>query len=80
MRKWFEKAHGAIIWTIAIAFVVGIVIWSVSSYVSGRSSSKTANYTLSDTVAYLTKDGTALNSDYWIFPWDVENSYSQALS
>jgi iron-sulfur cluster repair protein YtfE (RIC family) len=80
MRKWFEKAHGAIIWTIAIAFVLGIVLWSVLSYFSGKRSSEPASYTLSDTVAYLTKDGTALKSDYWIFPWDVESSYSQALS
>lgn len=81
MRRWFEKAHGAIIWTIAIAFVAGIVLWSVISYVSGRSSTGGSfEYTLSDTVAFLTKDGTALSSDYWIFPWEIETSYSQALA
>ncbi|ANQ54285.1 hypothetical protein BG95_07640 [Thermosipho sp. 1063] len=78
MRKWFEKAHGVIIWTIAIAFVAGIVIWSLTSYFSARKSK--IEYSLSDSVAFLTKDGTALNSDYWIFPWDLEKSYSQALS
>lgn len=78
MRKWFEKAHGAIIWTIAIAFVAGIVVWSISSYVSSRKGS--VKYNLEDSVAYLTKDGTALSEEYWIFPWEVEDSYSKALS
>ncbi|ABR31226.1 hypothetical protein SU69_06980 [Thermosipho melanesiensis] len=78
MRKWFEKAHGAIIWTIAIAFVAGIVIWSLTSYFYSRKSK--VEYSLDDTVAYLTKDGTALASDFWIFPWDLEQSYSQALT
>ncbi|SHH19074.1 peptidyl-prolyl cis-trans isomerase [Thermosipho atlanticus] len=80
MRKWFEKAHGAIIWTIAFAFVAGIVIWSLMSYFSTRRNSEEYKYSLSDSVAYLTKDGTALSSEYWIFPWDIENSYGQALS
>ncbi|QTA37348.1 peptidyl-prolyl cis-trans isomerase [Thermosipho ferrireducens] len=80
MRRWFEKTREVIIWAIAIAFVVGIALWSLTSYFYGRKQGN-VKYTVNDAVAYLTKDGTALeNSTYWVFPWEVETSYNQALS
>ncbi|PLV60089.1 peptidyl-prolyl cis-trans isomerase [Thermotoga sp. KOL6] len=79
MRRWMKKWQGVIIWVIAIAFVVGMIWWSVA--INLRSGRSRANYTIDQSLAYITKDGTALdNPTYWLMPWEVNDYYSNLLS
>jgi len=79
MRKWMKKWQGVIIWAIAIAFVAGMIWWSVS--INLRGTSRNVNYTLDQSLAYITKDGTALTDPtYWLMPWEVNDYYSNLLS
>lgn len=84
MKKW----SGAIVWAIAIFFVLGIVWWSVAAYVSAKraTGSTNTNYTPSpgDAAVLLTKDGTPMNYKYWVMPNELEertralaNTYKQ---
>lgn len=79
MRKWMKKWQGVIIWTIAIAFVAGMIWWSVS--INLRNTQNNVKYSLEQSLAYITKDGTALNDPtYWLMPWEVNDYYSNLLS
>ncbi|MCD6550998.1 peptidyl-prolyl cis-trans isomerase [Thermotoga sp.] len=79
MRKWMKKWQGVIIWAIAIAFVAGMIWWSVS--INLRSTPRNVNYTLDQSLAYITKNGTALNDPaYWLMPWEVNDYYSNLLN
>ncbi|HEW91040.1 MAG TPA: hypothetical protein ENF81_00635 [Thermotogaceae bacterium] len=88
MRAWMRKWSGAIVWTIAIFFILGIVWWSVAAYISTRRVSSTTNtesvFSVEDAAVVLTKDGTPLDHKYWIMPDELEertralvNTYQQ---
>jgi len=88
MRAWIKKWSGAIVWIIAIFFVLGIVWWSVAAYMSARrvTGTTSTNYVPSpeDAAVLLTKDGTPMDHKYWIMPDELEertralaNTYQQ---
>ncbi|MCD6450543.1 MAG: peptidyl-prolyl cis-trans isomerase [Thermotogaceae bacterium] len=75
-RKWMKKWQVVIFWAIAIAFLAGVIWWSVGLYVSSRREDQSS--TIDATVAYLTKDGTAVNTPtYWIFPSELQDRFTQ---
>ena len=59
MRKWMKKWQGLIIWVVAIAFVVGMIWWSVVEI----RNPEVENYTIEQAVAYLVKDCLLYTSD-----------------
>ena len=75
-RGWMIKWQAVIFWVVAIAFLVGVIWWSVGLYISSRK--KKQNITIDATIAYLTKDGTAVkNPNYWIFPAELQDRFTQ---
>ncbi len=80
-RKWMKKWQPVIFWAVAFSFVAGVIWWSVATYLSGRRSSQEKAYSVSDATAYLTKDGSPLNNEeYWVMPWDLNESYTNIIS
>ncbi|MCD6463043.1 MAG: peptidylprolyl isomerase [Thermotogae bacterium] len=82
MRGWFARRQKLIIWTVAIVFAVGIIWWSVAGFIArGRTSPVVQSTSLSpeDAFAYLTKDGTPMAQEYWIFDGEVESSMGDLL-
>lgn len=74
-RKWMKKWQVVIFWAIAIAFLGGVIWWSVGLYVSSRR--KGMRISPGVAVAYLTKEGTAVNDpEVWILPDELDNRYS----
>ncbi len=74
-RKWMKKWQAVIFWAIALAFLGGVIWWSVGLYVSSRR--RAQNISPAASVAYLTKEGTAVNDpQLWVLPDELENRYS----
>ncbi|HDM70099.1 MAG TPA: hypothetical protein ENG58_01680 [Thermotogales bacterium] len=76
MRKFVKKWKGLIVWGIAIFFTFGIVWWSIAMYMSYRRPSVKSNEykpNPEDAVAILTKEGTPLNWQYWVMPYELED-------
>ena len=75
-RGWMKKWQAVIFWVIAIAFLVGVIWWSVGLYVSSRKGKQSS--TIDTSIAYLTKDGTAVkNPTYWVFPAELQDRFTQ---
>ncbi|MDI3472324.1 MAG: hypothetical protein PWQ48_605 [Thermotogaceae bacterium] len=77
MREWMKKWSNAIVWTIAIFFILGIVWWSVAAYIGSRRTTTTTNTvntpSAEDAAVVLTKDGTPMSHEYWIMPDELES-------
>ncbi len=77
MRKWMKKWQGLIIWVVAIAFVVGMIWWSVAVI----RNPEVENYTIEQAVAYLVKDGKPIErKDYWLMPWEIDDFYTNLIN
>ncbi|HPE68687.1 MAG TPA: peptidylprolyl isomerase [Thermotogota bacterium] len=85
MRDWILKWQKSVIWVIAIVFVVGIVWWSVASYIGMNQAPPETNGSAQGTpsrteaAVVLTKEGTDLSYDYWVFPYELSDSLQQEL-
>lgn len=86
MREWFLKWQKVIIWVVAVFFIAGMVWWSVDSYVSMNLPTSQGTNTASQTpgrseaLVVLTKDGTDLSYDYWVFPQEMSDSLQQIVA
>jgi len=83
MRRWFVRRQKIIIWSIAIAFALGIIWWAVAGFISRSVPQSTPNTAMKlspeDALAYLTKDGTPLDSDYWVFDGELELTFQDTI-
>jgi len=87
MRDWFKKWEKVIIWVVAVVFVGGIIWWSIAEYISiGQSTNQRSaadgTYTPSrdEALAVLTKDGTDLKNDYWVFSNELSTTLQQLMA
>ena len=87
MREWFLKWEKIIIWVVAVVFVGGIIWWSIAEYISVGQSTNQRNatdgtYTPSrdEALAVLTKDGTDLKHDYWVFSNELSTTLQQLIA
>lgn len=80
MRQWFKKWEKVIVWTLAIAFIVGIAFWSVGTYLSSRSRSADSNK--DDIIGYLqVKDQEIIkDKDLYVARWQLEQEYQNLLA
>ncbi|RKX46853.1 MAG: hypothetical protein DRP27_00075 [Thermotogae bacterium] len=83
MRRWFVKRQKIIIWSIAIAFALGVIWWAVAGFISRRAPQSTSNtaveFSPEDALAYLTKNGTPLDHDYWVFDGELELTFQDTI-
>ncbi|MDK2864671.1 MAG: peptidyl-prolyl cis-trans isomerase [Thermotogota bacterium] len=83
MRRWLVRRQKIIIWSIAIAFALGVVWWAVAGFISRNTAvtptDVTAKLSPQDALAYLTKDGTPLDSAYWIFDGELALTFQDML-
>jgi parvulin-like peptidyl-prolyl isomerase len=85
MREWFLKWEKVIIWIVAIVFIGGMLWWSVAEYAGmGQQSSNTTNNTYTpnrdEATVILTKDGTDLKYDYWVFSSELSTTLQQLMA
>lgn len=76
MREWFVKHEKAITIVIVALLVVGMIWWSVGTYMSTRNTSAANNqYSKDQAAVVLTKDGEELDYPYWIMKDTLKNEY-----
>jgi len=87
MREWFSKWEKVIIWVVAVVFVGGIIWWSIAEYIGVSQSAQQSNaavgtYTPNrdEALAVLTKDGTDLKYDYWVFSNELSTTLQQLMA
>jgi len=87
MREWFKKWEKLIIWVVAVVFVGGIIWWSIAEYINIGQSTNQSNvangaYTpgRDEALAVLTKDGTDLKHDYWVFSNELSTTLQQLMA
>lgn len=83
MRRWFVKRQKIIIWSVAIAFALGVIWWAVAGFISRRAPQSTSNAAVElspeSALAYLTKNGTPLDHDYWVFDGELELTFQDTI-
>lgn len=83
MNNWFVKHEKLISILIVSLFVIGIIWWSIGSYVSmnngGNAAGQNQEITKESSVLVLTKDGEELDYPYWILESELNNHYESQL-
>jgi len=83
MNKWFVKHEKLISILIVSLFVVGIIWWSVGSYLSmnnsAGSNSQNQTQTKENSILVVTKDGQELDYPYWVMNSDLDNEYQNQV-
>ncbi|MFW6120361.1 MAG: peptidylprolyl isomerase [Petrotogales bacterium] len=82
-KNLMKRIQVPIIWTIAVLFAAGVIWWSVASYLAGQgrdNEQQETNMSYENAVAYLTKDGTPLDSeDYFVTVTEFERRARQNI-
>ncbi len=77
-HETMKKITKPVIWIIAILFIAGVVWWSVASFIFQDQEVKQEEElqkSITETVAYLTKDGTPVdNPTYWVYNSNYESA------
>lgn len=84
MNNWFVKHEKLISIVIVSLFVIGIIWWSVGSYISmgngQNATSSNQDITKENSVLVVTKDGKELDYPYWILESELNSHYENQIN
>ncbi|MGM0640460.1 MAG: peptidylprolyl isomerase [Thermotogota bacterium] len=82
MNKWFVKHEKFISILIVSLFVIGIIWWSIGSYLStnnGNGRTQNEEFIKENSVVVITKDGEDLDYPYWVMESELSNEYQNRI-